>query len=180
MSKKASTSQELLEALFFDAGQVTEMEMAPKLDTDKVDPALDGAARKGLESKLPELEKLLGKVGVKDVKDRLALCQGAFRLSCASKEQHAEDSDLLFDLTKIDPLIDKGYVVIDAESDEDGGMSIIILAADTEFEVADLADTDDLEASTVDLKDEGATTEPSTEITDLAEKLVSEAISRLR
>lgn len=121
------------------------LQLKPELEKAEQTPELSGAERETTDKKLAELTKILTSIGVEDVKDRLTLCQGAFRL-VGTQSQHAIDSEILFDLEKITPLVDAGYVTVDAETDGKD-YSIVILSSDSmpDFEIPDSDDPDAIE-----------------------------------
>jgi hypothetical protein len=163
---ESRTARDLLNSIFFEAGMATEeLQLKPKLKKEKPTDT-SGPERKSLDGKLSELSKILSELGLKDLKKRLSVDRNFFCL-LSDKEQHEADSDVLFDLSKITPLVDKGFAVLDAESDEKGGFRIMILAADTTDDM-DLPDSDDLKAVKVDTE-----SLPPLDVQKLAEQLVS-------
>jgi hypothetical protein len=176
MKESATNSRALLDALFFDAKMVVEdkFQLKSKLDTDKATPELTGPERERVDKKFKELSGILGKLGIKDVGTRLVVVGDAFHLN-SDHEQHTADSDILFDFSKIQPLIDKGYVTIDRESDGKN-WAIIIMASDILPDI-DLPDADDLEAVKFD-NDESLPPVDSEKVDQLAERLVYKITNR--
>jgi hypothetical protein len=176
MKESAVNSRALLDAIFFETNMVGEdkFQLKPKLDTDKATPELSGPERERVDSKLKELAGILTKLGIKDATSRLVVCGDAFHLN-SDHEQHTADSDILFDFTKIQPLIDKGYVTIDRESDGKN-WAIVILASDILPDV-DLPDADDLEAVDFD-NEESQLPVDQQKVNVLAEKLVHKITNR--
>lgn len=106
-------SKQLLGFLFVGSQQEAAVEEAAAKATDAADAEEQNS--KALEKRKTELVGILSKLGIKDVKGRLEIDSGAFRLN-SDAEQHAADSAVLFDLTKIQPLVDANFVAIDGES----------------------------------------------------------------
>jgi len=169
-------ARSLLDSLFFEASMVSEKEfqLKPDLETEKPTPELSGAERKSVDDKLKELTGILTKLGIKDAGTRLVVCGDSFHLNC-DHEQHTSDSNTLFDFSKIQPLIDKGYVTIDKESDGQN-WAIIILASDSMPDM-DLPDADDLEAVKFDNGEESLKVSPKA-VDHLAEQLVRKITNR--
>jgi hypothetical protein len=114
-------SKELLGFLFVESQQE---EAKPERPPDET-------VLKCLEKRKTELAGILSKLGIKDVKSRLGIEAGAFKL-CSDKEQHAEDSSVLFDMTKIGPLASANFVAIDGEADDCNHIVIISVAENGE------------------------------------------------
>jgi hypothetical protein len=176
--KSQLNSRQLLAAIFFEASMATnedKLQLKPDLDKAKPDPDLQGAERETVDAKLAELTGILTKIGLEDVKSRLKVDRAAFRLA-STQDQHKTDSDVLFDFAQIGPLIDKGYVAIDAESDGKD-FAIIILAADSMPDM-DIPDADDPNAVEFDNgKEESGIALKATAV-ELAEQLVQIVLRR--
>jgi len=172
-------ARNLLDAVFFEASMVAEdrLQMKPDLEKDKETPEVSGAVRKSVADKLKELTGILTKLGIEKAGDRLEVCGDCFHLNC-DHEQHTKDSDTLFDFAKIQPLIDKGYVTVDKESDGQK-WTIIILASDSLPDM-ELPDSDDLEAVKFDNGKEENLGLPiaSDKVDRLAEQLVRKITNR--
>ena len=172
-AENKTTARELLDYLYYESqGESPSDAEIKKLAKNDPDPAVS-PERKGVETKLDELAGILGKLGIEDAKSRLSVCNGAFKL-VGTEEQHQADSAILFDLTQISPLVDKGYVTVDAESD--GKVwSVDILASDSigdvEIPEADLVDNSDLEK---ELKKHAVPTDESAIL--MAEQLIKKLI----
>ena len=176
MSRK-DQARNLLDAVFFEASMVSEdgLQMKPELEKEKPTPELSGEERKSVDAKLKELSGILTKLGIEKAADRLEVCGDCFHLNC-DHEQHTKDSDLLFDFAKIQPLIDKGYVTVDKESDGQK-WTIIILASDSLPDL-EIPDADDLEAVKFDNGKEEAVQVDPTKVNKLAEQLVRKITNR--
>ena len=171
-------ARNLLDAVFFEASMVTEerFQLKPELEKEKPTPELSGAERKSVDDKLKELSGILGKLGIEKAADRLEVCGDCFHLNC-DHEQHTKDSGILFDFAKIQPLIDKGYVTVDKESDGQK-WTIIILASDSIPDL-EVPDADDLEAVKFDNgKEENQATIAAEKVDLLAEQLVRKITNR--
>jgi hypothetical protein len=175
-SEKVNT-RELLDGLFFEASMATEkIQLRPDLEKTPKSDKYKQPDVKSINKKKDELSGILSALGIKDLADRFTLDDdGAFRLR-SSKDQHKNDSDILFDLSKILPLVDKGYIAIDAEMD-DKSYSILILSADALPEIADeLPDSDDPNA----VKFDNEESLQSEQELDLARQLVNKAINEVK
>jgi hypothetical protein len=170
-------ARNLLDAVFFEASMVSEerFQLKPDLETEKPTPEVSGAVRKSVADKLKELTGILGKLGIDKASDRLEVCGDCFHLNC-DHEQHTKDSDTLFDFAKIQPLIDKGYVTVDKESDGQK-WTIIILASDSLPDM-DVPDADDLEAVKFDNGKEESLSVDTAKVDLLAEQLVRKITNR--
>ena len=172
-----SQARNLLDAVFFEASMVSEerFQLKPDLEKEKATPEVSGQERKPVDDKLKELSGILTKLGIEKAGDRLEVCGDCFHLNC-DHEQHTKDSDILFDFAKIQPLVDKGYVTVDKESDGQK-WTIIILASDSLPDL-EIPDADDLEAVKFDNgKEESAQVDPNT-VNQLAEQLVRKITNR--
>lgn len=174
MSREINSHQ-LVKSIFFEAAPVSEAElqMKPELKSEKSGKLAGVTDQKAVGSMLSDLKGILSKLGLKDLDSRLKVDMGGFKLSC-DKEQHTADSDVLFDLSKIGSLIDKGFAVLDAEADGANSYSIIILASDSMPDF-DLPDADDPEAVEFD---NGESKFDSVNTTKLAEELVRKVTGR--
>lgn len=90
------------------------------------------ATRDDAEDSKAVLVKILTKLGLDNVADRLEWTNGEFWL-CGGKSTHACDSSILGDINLIEPLIDAGFAVIDGEVDEDGKYRFAFICADREY-----------------------------------------------
>jgi len=124
---------------------------------------------KTMSDKFGELTKILTGLGLKKVSSRLKIACGCFRLSSSTKDEHDSDLAVLFDISKIGPLADKGYVVLDAGlTPNDWSMTII--AGDTW--------PDEIEANLEDPKP--PKTDETFNSSSLANKLVESVIANVR
>ena len=88
-----------------------------------------------LEPRLDKVAAILAKIGVQDAKKRLVVDRSGFKLTDPDGCCHAADAELLFDVSKIDPLIDAGIVPI--VCDEPEGYSVVLVVSNspsTDFE----------------------------------------------
>lgn len=113
-----------------------------------------------LAKKEKELVSILKELGVEDPGKRVSIKYGAFRLETDCYEQHKADMAILNDLSKISPLIDAGFVALDAEENEEGKHSVTLLAADVEPDpdldgLGGVSDPDEVEESTAEVAPEG-------------------------
>lgn len=166
-------SRKLLNDIFYGTAMVNEdkFQLKPELDTEKATPELSGPEREQVDAKLKELSGILTKLGIDTVADRLVVNGDSFHLN-SDHDQHTADSNILFDFSKIQPLIDKGYVTVDRESDGKN-WAIIILAADGLPDL-DLPTADDLEAVEFDNGDEGKQPSKKESADAMAQKLVKQ------
>lgn len=135
MRQSAKTSaRDLLAALFVesqheDAIEGALEEAAAKKKASKPPEELGGPQVKvaKMEERLPSLLKILADLGVIDAKDRLKIEGSQYRLVSDSPASHLADSTILFDMAKIDPLVEAGFVALDVDAPREGGVFSVIL-----------------------------------------------------
>jgi transposase-like protein len=132
----ANNARKFLNELFYESNskESPEGEDSEKLakaqakEQEKAD--IGGSAKSSLKEREAELVKILKKIGIEDPASRIEIKQGTFRLTSTCEEQHAADREILYDLTKIVPLVDKNFVAVDVEKNNDQNFSFIIIASD--------------------------------------------------
>ena len=102
-------SKELMDFLFGESQEIESKES----DINKL--VEDAESLERLDGLKPELVKLLTALGIEKPSDRLLVKPDKFSLATTCQIQARKDADILFDLTKISDLIDKGYVIIQGE-----------------------------------------------------------------
>lgn len=117
-------SKQLLSFLFVESQEQALIEDKTEKVTDLGGPDV---RFKALEKLKVELSKILTQMGIENVKERLQIDGNAFKLVQYTAGEHALDSAILFDLTKITPLIDANFVALDGEAEKDGSNFILII-----------------------------------------------------
>lgn len=94
-----------------------------------------------LEERKPGLIKILNDLGVVDAGDRLNVEANQYRLVSDSPAAHLADAVVLFDMSKIDPLVEAGFIALDTDAPREGGVfSILIVAVDQSVPDPDVDD----------------------------------------
>lgn len=127
--------------------------------------------RDNAESRKSELSKILGSLGLKDVAGRLEWKNGEFVLS-GNKETHQQDKEVLGDISKIAPLVDKEFVVVDGEINLDGTYHYSFISGDSFYELDAEGGVSDVDLDTIDSIKPMAKEESE----DLAKKLIQTAL----
>ncbi len=152
MQNKAKLSGASLRAIF----------ESPAADADFPEPELEQKTAKQAKS---DLTKALKAVGI-DAGDRLVYCCGTLKLRTTDVAQHKSDEQILFDLTKISPIIDAGFAVIDADNDgEHWNIHFIGSNAEADPDFEDLPEPDSAEPLKVEARNKKAA--------EIVERLIS-------
>jgi hypothetical protein len=123
-------ANQLLEFLFVESqekARIDEVDGVKGITGDGNAAELTDERAEVLKTRKTELEKILKDLGISEVADRLSTEGDAFKLLANDAELHKADADILFDLTKITPLVDANFAAINGETELDGSGYILII-----------------------------------------------------